>query len=409
MSKILFLSREFAQENNACGICMLNLADEFVRRGYVVYVLSLKAKPQPKPFDLHGIRIIEIKENWFTSFNTRLKKKSGFFDRFIFRVIQIIRLLITIPLYPRVSRKQERILYKKAEELINEYHIEYILGSFSPCETAYVPIKLKKKYPLITVVNYHLDPILIPDNNSECVNLYKIYKGKKFVAEELNVIDKLLAPESTSGIVENDKINYVGFPLFLEKLQITDSGFRKEDNEISIVYIGTLDKSNRNIEFTVNLLETINRNLGNRIKLHIWGTLLDYETKQIIQKSNIVMYHGTIDNKYVPDLLTKADFILNVSNFNSYNAIPSKIFQSFSTRKPIINIVRHPKDFAVRYFDNYPAALSIPEYDEDVSLNNIIDFINLNIGKQVTLAEDAFSTCRPAYICDLIVYSNEKA
>lgn len=408
MRKILILAREFAQGNNACGICLLNIAKEFVRRGDVVTVLSLKSAPQRFPYDLNGIKVIEIGEYWFTSLNTKWKQKPGIFYMLVFRFIYLLRLPFVFLLYPRISRKQEKILLRKSEKIICEDGIGYVLGSFSPCETAYVPILIKKKYPKITVVNYHLDPLLIPDNYSICINRFKYFKGTRFVKKELSVIDMLLAPDSTKGIIEHCKIKYVGFPLFFDNLSVVDSGFCKIENEITIIYIGTLDKSNRNIEFTINLLEKINDRIGEIVKLHIWGTLLDFETQQTVRDSNIVNYHGTIDNKYVPDLLLKSDFILNVSNLNSYNAIPSKIFQSFSTRKPILNIVKHPMDFSVRYFDKYPLALSIPEYDKELDLNDIIEFINLNLGQKATLTKDAFLTCRPSHLCDLIISANEK-
>ena len=39
--KILILSREFAHPNNACGVCLYNIADEFLKSGNEIYVISL--------------------------------------------------------------------------------------------------------------------------------------------------------------------------------------------------------------------------------------------------------------------------------------------------------------------------------------------------------------------------------
>ena len=402
-NNILFLSREFGYGNNACGICLLNLADEFVKRGDTVTVLSLAMEPHNEPYELKGIKVIEYKENWFTSLNTKMKKKTGFFVKVLFSVIQLLRLPFALLLYPRVSRRQERILYKAAKKIVEEKNVSHVIGSFSPCETTYVPMLLKKAFPQLKVVNYHLDPLMIPDNSSALINRYKFLKGKHYIEKELNYVDILLAPDSTEGIIKHNKIRYVGFPLFLDNLDVIESDFCKNEDEICMVYIGTLDKTNRNIDYTLKLLDLLNFQSARPIKLHLWGALLDHETMSLVNKSAHTVYHGTIENKFVPDLLTKADFLLNVSNKASYNAIPSKIFQLFSSRKPIINIVKHPDDFAVRYFNSYPSALSIPEYEDFDDIKTILVFINANVGIKVILSEDAFVKCRPSYICNLIL------
>lgn len=74
------------------------------------------------------------------------------------------------------------------------------------------------------------------------------------------------------------------------------------------------------------------------------------------------------DSWMVMDILEKSDILLNISNKQSYSAVPSKIFQMFSIRKPIINVVRHPKDFAKKYFDIYPSVFTIEEYNDKEKL-----------------------------------------
>lgn len=407
-NRILILARGFAKENNACGVCLKNIADELIKNGNEVYVISLSPAPRVEPFYLDSIEITELRENWFTTQNVKYRKKSGCMNFLFFKLLQLCRLPIALLRYPRVSRKQELQLLHYASRLVVSHNINYVLGSFSPCETIYVPVCLKNKFPYLTVVNYHLDPLLIPDNKSVLINTFKLNKGKKFVRSEIKVIDRLLAPESTCGIVDSDKIKYVGFPLYYDRLSILESGFVKNNDELTIVYVGTLDKENRNIAFTLSLLDNLNKHSNLNVKLHVWGYLMDSETKQNIEKSNIVEYHGIIDNKFVPDLMNKADFLLNISNKTSYNAVPSKIFQFFSSRKPIINIVRHRGDFALRYFNKYPAALSVDEYCYDGNLNILFKFIEENRNRNVALDNRFFEMYSPSFIAKLILNTNEE-
>ena len=138
--------------------------------------------------------------------------------------------------------------------------------------------------------------------------------------------------------------------------------------------------------------------------LHIWGFVRESVTLEKLKAYSIfVTYHGMIDPSEVMDILQKSDILLNISNKVSYNAVPSKIFQLFSTKKPIINIIRHREDYAKRYFEKYPSVFFIEEYLNDADSMKMAKYIDNSYGKAVEISDSLYESSTPRYISDLII------
>ena len=67
--------------------------------------------------------------------------------------------------------------------------------------------------------------------------------------------------------------------------------------------------------------------------------------------------------------------MLYISNFVLYNLIPSKIFQLFDSNKPILNIVNHPNDATIGYFERADGVLNMMSYQEQKE-DDVFDFIS---------------------------------
>jgi len=102
----------------------------------------------------------------------------------------------------------------------------------------------------------------------------------------------------------------------------------------------------------------------NGITLHIYGR---GNCSSIIQKykkesSYEIIEHGMVPHAYVVSAMQQADFLINISN-STQNIVPSKIFELFSTGRPILNFISNKSDISNKYFDNYPSVCNILEYE----------------------------------------------
>lgn len=389
---------------SANGVCVWNLAKELKGRGHEVWVIWQFQKDVFKEFEKEGIHCYGIRESWFYTFTQWHKIHSSTLADVFYKLVSLLRLFYVIPFYPNVSPWVAMKCSCLANKIVRKNKIERVLGIYMPYDAIKTTVKLKKKYKdNLYVANYHLDLVNSPINTNRLAKSYKLWKGRLAVKQELTTIDRMLLPMSAKNNMKDDKIKYVDFPLFVKNPNCLVSDFVFPSDCINITYIGSLDKSNRNPSFALALLKKCNELTTKKIRVNVWGNLADKETRDVINGFDFVAYHGLVENIYVQDLLSRSDFLLNVSNAVTYNMIPSKIFQQFSMHKPIINIVRHKDDSSLRYFIKYPNVINVHEYypsENDVQV--LLDFLTNNDNQTIKYKDDVYIESTPGYICDLL-------
>ena len=402
--KILFLSREFQHPNNACGICLYNLALEFIDRGYEIYVISLVHKKCAFRYD-SKIHVTELYEDKFTTLCNVANGSSKWLVKFFFRIVQFFRLFLVSIITPNTAPLKSREIYRAAKHIIFEYEVGTVIGSYTPYETISASILLKQWNPDIKVVNYHLDPLLVPGNSSRFISQYKYRRAYNAVLKEISIVDKVLVPETFYEIYPvDDNICSVGFPLYKMSRDANNVPYKFNPDVINMVYVGTLDFKNRNISYTLELIERLNA-VGLNVRLHIWGSLLDTETIELVRISENVEFHGLINSSSVPTLLESADFLLNVCNFTHSSSLPSKIFQLFASHKPILVIKRSNNDASLPYFSKYGNVYFAEEGDfSDEHIRGLLAFLIRGQNNCIIdeTKENVFLKYTPQYICDQI-------
>ena len=136
--KILILSREFEHSNNACGICLYNLADEFCKRGDEVHVISLVPTLQSFIYD-ERLEVVEILEDSFTTRCNNIKYEKSKLKIMIFRLYQIIRYVWAFFLYQ-----------------LRDGSLELRDGSLELPAAYCIPIKTTLEEPLRNSNNIHI-------------------------------------------------------------------------------------------------------------------------------------------------------------------------------------------------------------------------------------------------------------
>lgn len=400
---IVFLCCYYASSHDANGICSKNLVEEFIKRGDRVIVISLEDITDTWPTTVNNVIIYRIRGHRYLRLINKIKRNCNIFSRCLLILIKVIRSVLVFALYPNVSPWSSYLIFKKLKEIDKHNSIDAIIATYKPYPTIGAALKYKQTIRRETnLIIYHFDLMTVNLSGNK-IGFIKSKLCKQAFKRELLVSDMILLPESAPKI-DNPKIHYVDFPLYIKKTSTIKSSFEFPDQYVNIAFVGTLSTLNRNPSVAIKTIEKISYILGKELRIHIWGIVEDRKCLEVINQSTITVYHGVIENDQVISIMSRCDFLLNISNDITFQMIPSKIFQYFSVAKPIINFVKSPRDASLPYFRKYGHSIIIEEYNYELDLTivNLVNFIEEYIGKKIHVSDSIFEKSTPMYICNLI-------
>ena len=103
------------------------------------------------------------------------------------------------------------------------------------------------------------------------------------------------------------------------------------------------------------------------------------------------------------NLLKRADLLLNITNKNTINMLPSKIFQLFAAQKPILNFVKNRNDCSLPYFKKSMVTFNIYE-DTEISEQEfgVLQFIDGIDRSNIKVNEELLYKCTPKHLINII-------
>ena len=392
---------------NANSVCVNNLAREMIRLNHKVWILAMGDEYVHHAGDIDGAELWQIPDNYYGELLAHTELKQSFFRKLMIKLISIVRHILILPTYPNAAPVRAKKVAKKALQLVHQNSIGLVIAIFNRYENIYAGMQIKKSYGnRIKVVSYHLDLRTASVNPSSLIRSY-IYKHSLLsLVRENNTVDKMLIPysgqkdlENLSGLDKN-KIRYVGLPVYIINDDVVECKLPFIKGDINICYVGTLSSDNRNPSYFLSLLEAVQDRLNRKVIVHFWGEMNGLE--QMLDTSPVARYHGKIDNCHVRYIMLNSDFLLNIGNAIAYNMLPSKVFTLFATGKPIINIIAHPNDATMPYFNRYGYSIDILEYKYS---SDDIDILTAGIQKMYGTSRSCaglFDDFTPGAICKLI-------
>lgn len=374
MKNVLLIGGNFCLDTDANSICIKNIGIELIQRGCKCILITSSEKRNYKQDE--GLEIYGLEE----SFYEYLKKQKKCIGNTLFYIFSHIRHVFLIPFFPNVSFLRSIKLYFLAKKIISNQKIDLVICFYRPFESVYCGLKLKKFFrDDINVVNFHLD--LLSEYFYSKKRFFFRKKIQSFLKREYQIADFLFFPESVQTKQSDKKISYTGFPVcrFNFHNQTYDCKFCKDC--INCVYLGSIDNINRNPLHFLEVVKKYNEQEKIKFILHIWGRL-DDSVKDLIEKYDFIKFNGFVDESFSQDILNQSDFILNIGNKNTPKMLPSKIFKSFLSGKPILNFVKNREDVSLKYFNQYGHVLNIFEdsaaFADDVL--NFDSFVQMNKG-----------------------------
>lgn len=371
MKKIVFLTSAFYPMPSANGVCVKNVADELMERGFDVSVICEGGRHDE---NVGGINVIYIKNTISKRLCAYAENRNSVFSRLIYRAfLQARRALLGVVspvLFPNVSPRRTRAVYKRLEKLYDEDGFDYVIGTFRPYENVEAVNRFKKKHPEVTSEIIYLDLL---DGRNPFGKLFQSYFDKLCAKSErrtFGINDAILIPQSSKEKYQNSvydfaksKIKFFDFPLFALKKPMTK---KKENNgRINVVYAGLADGENRSAEYFLQLVSRVKEKYQTDICVKFYGRFTDRKVREEFADKDYVQFCGSIPPDEVEQALGRADFLLNLSNRITYKMVPSKIFQMFSSCLPIINMIANSEDVSAEYFERYPDVLNILEFMGD--------------------------------------------
>ncbi len=284
------------------------------------------------------------------------------------RIEKLIKFSIKHPLHSMFILKSSFFVgalnYRKTlERIIERNDISVIVAFTLPFETAYASIinncNIKKIY-------YQLDP-------------YGLYHGdnvntRKRTSLEMHVIKKANKVITTAALYKEysknkhykkhmDKYVALDFPLIIKKNSINDSSaFQFDSNNINMLFCGKIADEYRNPDFLLNVFKRTLINVPN-IKLFFLGDVKSNALdKEMLCQNGHIEIHESVSAQCANATMMSADILVNIGN-NLSNMVPSKIFDYFSTGKPILNIAKIYNCPAKEYIEKYPLQFTINEFE----------------------------------------------
>lgn len=413
MSRILVLTSYYLPEPSANGINTEYIIEELKKRGHQVTCISVARDGENKFDVINGVPIYRIEDTVYgRQLDVYRNRKMNFLEKGLFYVLKYARIVKSIFIFfkfPDVELSQSKKRYRLALKLHQKNNFDCILGVFRPFSGIAATILMKKKYPSLLCGAYYLDlisgatkPPLIPRK------FYKVLcnRGELAAFSKLDFI--LMAKGGRNTYTKqkfnsvNKKIRYIDFPLFAET--IIKHNVKYEESKINLVYTGTLNRYYRNPEYLLKIFNIVSEKLSN-IALHIYGK---GDCKDIIEEYKIIgsfeiVEYGMVSHDIAKAAMYHSDYIINISN-SSPNMVPSKIFEMFSTGKPIINVVSNKNDIAIGYFNRYPAVINILEWESDYKqVQCLIEFLKTQHKKKFSIdsIKEIFIENTPAYTVNL--------
>lgn len=400
MAVFLLIGGRFDLDVGANSICIRNIAFELKKRGHDILAIT-NSWDKDSYCELDGLKIWGVRQTFY-DYLDGFRKKNRLLGNLIFKFASLIRRFILIPFYPNVAFLRSIRITKLARKLISQNNVDAVVCFYRPIETLFSALRLKSVYgEKIKVFNYHLD-LLTSDSNMKFYSFLR-KRVNIFLKRECETVDYLILPESGSGRNINDKIIYTGFPVCVQENKNVPYNAGFSDAFINFVYVGSLDCSNRNPVYAFELIKSFNDSSPKKILLHIWG-FIDEDLKRIIKRYAFIRYNGLLENLYSLSVLKQADFILNVGNKNTFLMIPSKIFKSFLSGKPIVNILNDERDVTLKYFEEYGHSLNMLEMnsDKDACYEKFSQFVMLNNGKSFSTPKSLIERNTPEFIVNII-------
>ena len=248
-----------------------------------------------------------------------------------------------------------KLINKSKEEII-------VVGVYKSLEGAVSGAIVKRIWKRGTYVLYTLDAVsggIIPRVlKSQYISNKSIKRWERFLFKAYDLLFVMQSHknyyDSNEYSLFRNKIHYVDIPLF--SMRTVKENILNE-GKIHFVFTGGISKKTANPLYFLQILDYLH---DERFVFDVYGKIYNRDIEEKLISSKYTKYHGVFSHEEVLEIQSCSNCLLNFGNYTPC-AIPCKIFEYFSTGKPIISFIKIDDDASLPYITKYPNSLIIDE------------------------------------------------
>ena len=396
--RYLFIVTESASAN---GICAKSVMD-CLSSDNEIYCVTNQEWNMPTDYVVDNIYYRAIRPRLTYRIQSMIAKKAlGKTQKWLFtklnRVMDRIKLTLTLFMWPLISPAYARRIEMESEKLCQEKKIDCIIPIYTQIDTLIAASRIKNRHKDILYVPYFLDSLSGGYGLKVFNSTQTLRKGLYWERKLLSNADWIIAMESSRSHHANHsvaeqyyhRIRYFDLPLLREyTIKPTEQLMDREC--CNMVFVGTLPEGIRSPEYILQVLRHLS---GKNYQFYFVGTDNCATLNETAKKDSRIHVIGRVSHEQALQYELQADVLLNIGNCNP-NMTPSKIFEYMSFGKPIISTMPISEEPSRQYLERYPLSLLL--YENDANANqtalNISRFISDCTGKVINqkLIKDTF-------------------
>ena len=416
MKNVVVLTGLFPPQVSANSNIAFNIVEELKEKYNIIVITRASGLKFKKKEQLNNVKIIRNRD-WNQIIHNKCTEEIKK-NRELFKMVLFIKKIIFF--VPKIFRMQNyskyytKKIYKTLKSVNKKYKIDIIIPISSPHEEIFAALKFKKINKTVKLIPYQLDRFS-NGNSLYATNFLRSYKYNNNIKLEKEIIkysEKLFILPPIYSHYKNDvelsneeisKIEITEHPLIKKIQKITN---KKNDN-VNILYAGTLDMKLRNPTYLFELLNDQNIVESNiKLQLYSFGNCQSIINNYKKKIPNIICDNGKIEHKILVNKMQEANILLSIGN-NSNNEVPSKLFEYLSFGKPIIHLYYSDYDAYLKYLQNYKYSICI-KMDESNIMQNRKMFYNFcmensNVDIDFDVIEKEFTDCTPKYVSNQFI------
>lgn len=386
------------------------VAEEWVRRGHDVRVIAGWAHGLPREEVVNGVRVsrvggrvVEAVRSRFGTPSTVRADAAGSGARPRRGALRGVAKWVHDRTWKKVYWPDFACLWQpaaraEAERIADGEGIDALVTVSLPFSGHLAGLALKRRDPSLPWLVDIGDPFSffhrVPLNN------HALYRRRNHAAEDA----VLRGADAVAVTTEPTLERYVElFPHVAEKIRVVPPLLAlpevdpapRDPRPLRLVFVGTLYATFRSPAFLLQLARALPEEGGRPVELHFYGDLHDCAPLFDADPDAVgrrVFLHGPVPRAQAYAAMLSADVLVNIGNDTEYQ-LPSKVVDYASTGRPVINVVRTCADSSARFFERYPAALTLLDGGTGVTpaqVQAVRAFIAQQAGRRVPREELAW-------------------
>ena len=410
--KLLFIVGMYYPRYSANGLCVKNVVDECIEKGYDVTCVSNGFYGDESSLVLDRAKVYRVKARLYdrVAFRCDMMHNRAFAKtiKAMAKLVLNVKNVICSPFWPTNTPMYTSRLYKASVRLHEKEHFDAVICAYTPASCVMAGYRLKATYPNVTFIPYFLDALSAGYGPKFFSKKRTVKKGLKKEDKIFKAADKVVVMQSTREHHFAHNVRFKKKMIFLDvpmlKKVSDDWETTEKDGNVKLLYVGSLDPKIRDPQIFIDTLMQLD---NERVTVELVGNITCksmFDEFKDIYKDRLV-FTAFLNHDDLAEKISQADVLVNIGNRVS-TMVPSKIFEYMSYGKPIVSTKDIDDEPSAKYLSQYPLALILSsESSAEMNAEKLSKFLSTSLDKKVefeSLEKGMYLNTPEAFIKEVI-------